>query len=545
MTNYKEKTVFDLFALCTTRGIEFNNDMSKEDLIKLLLKKDFDGKTKAELIAVCEEEGYKVSSGAKKDEILEALVEILASKPVIGLETESSDDEPAAEEDIPERPGFPDGLYEEEKSEAAPAEEPAAASDAEKTGKQLTAKELRDMADDILKKDKKTSGRKAAAKEAAKEARAKRRENIARVNEATLKSEDSIDKRAYGDDADLSPRQVRNAPQNLSISGERLRTLDHGEEDDIDLIESFNNAAYIPHGRVSKTTPPRLIRMTNPETGEEQQCVNVSAIVEYGSRMFYIPARYFFDDYFSMDQDKIRQFMQGRIGSEVDFRVVHIDRTDPANPVYTASRIAAMKKKRCDFWYSERQKGRSLIQPGSTQQARVVAVSERLVFVELFGAEVKVEPSEIAYEYVVDARNYYVPGDIVLVKIKSATLQDKDRAAALGYPVKCEVSLKDVYEDPKKRYFDQQMWGASFSGTVANITIGENNVVNFFVDDGRIDILCHLQKGITKMPQRGDTVVGKITGMDEATGYIWGVIQHINPSRHERRARPESFILKR
>lgn len=535
----------ELISYCMENGIAVESGKGREELIADIYRSDLEKKNKAELTAICEEKGYSVPSSMKKGEIIDALIDVLLSEPA--PEEPEEEKAPFYEEVIPERPGFPDGLSEDMasgKEPEMPEEKPEEKVEAPAVDAGMSEKELKKAADEMLRASNKKSKRQ-ELREAAKEARAERRANIARVNDATTTVSGDIESRAYGEDGSLSPRQLRNAPRSLSINGERLNYLTPAEEDDLDLTESYNNAAYIPRGIVTKTTPPRTIRMKDPATGEEKNCVNVSAIVEYGTRMVYIPAKYFFEDYFQMDQTKIRQFMQGRIGSEIDFRVVHIDRTDPKNPVYTGSRIAAMRKKRCDFWYSERQKGRSLIQPGSVQQARVVAVSERLVFVEIFGAEIRVDPSEIAYEYVVDARNYYVPGDEVLVKIKSATLKDRAEAAALGYPVECSVSLKAVYDDPKQQYIKNQMWGASFSGVVSNITIGANNVVNFFVNDGKIDILCHLQKGITKMPQRGDTVVGKITGMDENTGNVWGIIQHINPNRFERRARAESFVNRR
>ena len=538
----------ELVELCLRRETPLDfSDGTIDEYIEALVKQDLGGLTKPELIRECEDRGFDVAKSAKKEEVFAALVAVILEQPSIEFEdteeVEAAKAEPEeAEEDAvapeepadeteesasgeaapevidmllelpPENPGYRDGFIEE------PAEPAAAQAKAPK---------------------------KKAEKKPVSEARAKKRETLAKINAAANMSADEIDALAYGNDSSFSPRTLRSAPRNLSIEGERIRPMRPGEQDDFELVESMNNSAYIVHGEVKTIMPPRTIRTTHPETGKDMLCVNATAVVEYGDRLVYIPSKYFFEDYYNMPQERIREYMQGRLGSDIDFKVVNIDRTDPMNPLYTGSRIAAMKKKRCDFWYSERAKGRSLIQPGSVQQARVVAVSERLVFVEIFGAEIKVDPKEIAYEYVVDARDYYVPGDIVFVRIKSVTLQDKDRAASLGYPVECEVSIKDVYDDPKKDYFDKQMWHSAFKGTVVNIDIGKDNAVNIFVNDGRIDILCHLGDGITKMPERGDTVIGKITGMNEQTGFIWGVINHINPKRQERRSRPESFILRR
>ena len=548
--DYKKLTKEELLALCEKRGIECDGRTGVNGIISLLIRQSLENKTKAELIAECDALGFEVVKNAKKEDIFKALVAVMADQDSIMFEAEDEDEileesveeaaaeellEDATEEELikedipleelvkvvepetelpPEMPGYEDGLVE----EPAAAEAPAASS---------------------------SGRRRNRMDEESRQARAKRRENIAKIEGMTNLSADDIDRLAYGDEASLSPRTLRNAPRDMSIEGGRISQVRRGEQDDFELIESMNNSAYIVHGEVCSILPARTIRTENPETGEPMLCVNATAVIEYGDRMVYIPSKYFFEDYYNMPQDRVREYMQGRLGSEVDFKIVNIERSDPNNPVYTGSRIAAMKKKRCDFWYSERAKGRSLIQPDSVQQARVVAVSERLVFVEIFGAEIKVEPKEIAYEYVVDAREYYVPGDIVFVKIKSVTLQDKDRAAALGYPVDCVVSIKDVYEDPKKEYFSKQMWHSAFKGVVVNIDIGKDNAVNIFVNDGRIDILCHLGDGITKMPERGDSVIGKITGMNEQTGFVWGVINHINPSRQERRSRPESFVRRR
>ena len=546
--DFKELSQEELLAYCEKHGSVFDADTSKDELIKFYLINEFKGFTKADLAEEADRRGYSMPTSYKRAEAITALVESIVADYIDEIAARASEEAEAdgmtAEpEEVPAPDGLPEGeidLQEMEQREqlaetaAPPKKKEENKEPSEKPVEKMDKKELAKMADALLKENREEEKRqsKSALERAARE---ERRKTQARISEATtrLSENEDIEMRAYGDDADLRPRQIRNAPKSLSVSGERLVISNIGEEDDLDLVESYNNPAYIPSGIVTDLTKKREFYAENPKTGEKQKFVNVSAIVRYGERDVLIPAVYFFEDYYSMDQDKVLEYMQGRLMSEVDFRVVKIDRDDPKNPIYTGSRIAAMRKKRCDYWYSDRQQGRKLLEPDSVHEARIVAVTKALIYVELFGAEFPIYTSEIAHHYISDVRvdTDYAPGDTETVKLTSVTLQDRKRAAALGWPVACEGSIKATIEDTTEAYLLKLREGSYTIGRVTNVRIGKNDTLDIYVNNGRIDIFCRLGYGIAKRPKEGDTVQIKIKRVDVPERFVFGYIQHITPAK--------------
>lgn len=554
--DFRLMTLYDLIAYCKAAGLEVSEEASKIELIKLYLKNEYSGFTKAELNEAADRLGYEQPPASwKKEQIIDSLAESVITDYLDEVANEIGEDMP---EEEPTETLAPDGLpleddidftaveaaeivpEPEENSDPLPEQEPAA-QDMPEIPKDASPEELRKISAQILKTGRETE-KKQSKSAAERAARDERRRMQARMIDATtrLSENEDIEMRAYGDDADYRPRQLRNAPKSLSIDGSRLRITHPGEEDDLDLVESYNNPSYIPFGIVTDLTKKREFYAVNPKTGEKQKFVNVSAIVRYGERDVLIPAVYFFEDYYDMNQNDILKLMQGRLKSEVDFRVVKIDRqSDPKNPIYTGSRIAAMRKKRCDYWYSERTKGQQLLEKDSIVEARIVAVTQHLIFVEVFGAEFPIYTSDIAHTYIRDVRydTDYAPGDTEIVMLKSVTLQDKNRAAALGWPVKCEGSIKDTIEDNTESYLMKLREGSFTIGTVTNVRIGKNNTNDIYVNNGRIDIFCRVSQDISMRPKIGDSVQIKIKRVDVPNRFVFGYIQHITPAKINGRRR--------
>lgn len=452
--------------------------------------------SKNELIQACRERGIRVSTTEKKTEILERLI---------------------------------DSVLEGEESTAISGEE-----------------EVKVEESAIEEPQPKRAGSRLSRREAGIALRKERERNVKNVNTA-IKSLDT-DREAYakatGEDAELRPRVLRNAPESLSITGERHRKITPEEEDDFDLIESLNSSTRILTGVHIMTVEDEdpWVMKTNPLTGEKQRCYQVAAVVRYGTRVVYIPAEYYLENYYSMNQANMRSYIEERAMAEIDFRVTKADRSDPKNPVYIGSRIAAMKQKRCDFWYSDRQKGKELLQIDSVHEARVVAVSKDLVFVELFGADLVVNARNVSYNWIEDMRDEYSPGDIVDVRIKSVALADKRRADALGYPVECSLSIREAKDDPRDIFFKINLKTGRFSGILRNKKLEADGITWYYAEMGStkdqegITIKCRVAERCN-LPAIGDRVSGKITFVNDKQKIIFGTIYHVDPQRANRRRR--------
>ena len=388
-------------------------------------------------------------------------------------------------------------------------------------------------------KEKKNAGRSKGRKNDPKIAKRKadRRENIENLDK-TMKesSEGKIAERGKGADMELRPRRIRNAPESLSVSGFGANINRQEEQDDFDLTESLNNPSVILTGTqtfaVENSVP--WIKKKNPFTGQIQDYYQIAAVVQYNSCLVYIPAEYYLEDYFQANQRNVKSYIEERGGAEVDFRIINIIR-DGSEPLYVGSRIAALKKNRCDFWYSERALGKSLLETGSIHEARVVAVSDGQLFVELFGVEARINARDITWNYVDSLKEKYSPGSTEFVKVKRATLASAKEAEELGYPVDCELSIKEAKKDPREKFFKTNLQGMNFNGELRNTRVDENNVTWYYVETGKTDyeegitIYCRLGDRISKIPRRGDRVSGKITFANDKQMRLFGTIYHVDP----------------
>ena len=485
------------------------------------IKAEFSSCTRAELMQALADNGIKTTGREKKDQLLDMIAGfVIASR-------QEADKEAAKK-----------GTAENAKGEKSPS----------KTKKDA-------MQAKTPKPAKKSSQAKTTAKSGRRrggevpELTKERRENVKEVRktrDAAIES-DASKAKAHGEDANLKPRQIRNAPKSLTVDGKR-KAENYDREEDFKLVESFNSPSVILRGELHMVIEDRnpWVRREHPVTHQMGTYYQVAAVIKYYSRFVYIPAEYFFEDYWDMDQSRMRMFIEEREGAEVEFRVVGVNRDNPEKPVFIGSRIAAMKKNRCDFWYSDREKGRALLEPDSIHEAKVVAVSAKYVFVEMFGAEIMVPERECTYNRIKDLRTKFLPGDIVEVKVKSVLLQDKKRAAALDYPVVCELSIKEARPDPRDKYFVQDLKSAKFRGVIRAKEIDKNNITWYWVemgvkdnyeegDDEGLTIRCRLGDDVSIIPQVDDIASGKITFSNDKQKRVFGTIYHIDPPRRRQR----------
>lgn len=107
--------------------------------------------------------------------------------------------------------------------------------------------------------------------------------------------------------------------------------------------------------------------------------------------------------------NRYAQILSWMMGAEIEFTVSGLDRRSGS---VVASRADAMRRKQRQFFLTPGRDGRPLVQEGTVAEARVIAVSERVVRVEVFGVEFPIFAREVAWEWVDDC-NYYGIGDRV------------------------------------------------------------------------------------------------------------------------------------
>lgn len=329
-----------------------------------------------------------------------------------------------------------------------------------------------------------------------KKTAAKRKKKTATADTADEEEEPVEQKKAAKKRTAVKPISVISIDERRSVETE----ADKEKNDLIDLLESL---------RVGKI-------LTGTIQGVERASDNHSmAVIYHGAFKIVIPAEEAVtapDDYRDKSpEDVMHYLLTKRLGAEVDFIVKGIDQE--AN-VAVASRLDAMKAKRKQYYFGTDREGNNLLYAGQCAEARVVSVIRAGIFIDLFGLEVYIPLRELSYQRMMNATEYFRPGQRILVKILELVRTDRNN-------IKVTASVKQSAENPYEKALRRYVVDNRYVGTVS---IVDTNGV-FVALDGGVDCLCSYPK--RGRPPRGARVTVRILGISRETNRIWGAITHI------------------
>ncbi len=209
---------------------------------------------------------------------------------------------------------------------------------------------------------------------------------------------------------------------------------------------------------------------------------------------------------------RMRGILTARLGSEIDFIVKGHENKSRS---VVASRRDAMYRKRQTFYLDKDERGEPMIYEGRVVQARVVAVAEKVVRVEVFGVECAILARGLSRAWVGDASEHYHVGDRILVrvqKITGTTVEDMSITADV------RSTSADTAADDLKKCVRQ----GRYAGRVTDVRGGVlyvrlNNGVNAIAHS------CYDRR----TPGKGDDVSFVVTRLDEEQGVAVGSITRI------------------
>ena len=329
-----------------------------------------------------------------------------------------------------------------------------------------------------------------------KKTAAKRKKKTETADTAGEEEKPVEQKKAAKKRSAVKPISVISIDERRSVETE----ADKEKNDLIDLLESL---------RVGKI-------LTGTIQGVERVSDNHSmAVIYHGAFKIVIPAEEAVtapDDYRDKSpEDVMHYLLTKRLGAEVDFIVKGIDQE--AN-VAVASRLNAMKAKRKQYYFGTDREGNNLLYAGQCAEARVVSVIRAGIFIDLFGLEVYIPLRELSYQRMMNATEYFRPGQRILVKILELVRTDRNN-------IKVTASVKQSAENPYEKALRRYVVDNRYVGTVS---IVDTNGV-FVALDGGVDCLCSYPK--RGRPPRGARVTVRILGISRETNRIWGAITHI------------------
>ena len=260
--------------------------------------------------------------------------------------------------------------------------------------------------------------------------------------------------------------------------------------------------------------------MTGTLSGVE--CNNAGhhyAIADYNGFRIVIPLKeMFFDFPTNLHGDEYKEavmrynkLMNSMLGAEIDFVVRGID--SKARSV-VASRKEAMYKKRQTFYMETDENGMFRIYEDRIVQARVTAVAEKAIRVEIFGVDCTMPVKDLSWDWLGDAGERFSIGDKILVRIKEVERE----------------SIKDIYVRADARSVTDNrtdnLSSCKIQGKYAGrVTDTHKGVVYIRLNNG-VNAIAHscLDR---RMPGKKDDVSFVVTAIEEERGVALGIITRI------------------
>lgn len=211
-------------------------------------------------------------------------------------------------------------------------------------------------------------------------------------------------------------------------------------------------------------------------------------------------------------KQRLERLVNNMMGCEVDFIVRGMD---AASHSVVASRRDAMLRKQRTFYLTPGSDGQPQVRPGRLVQARVIAVAEKSIRVEVFGAECSVLARDLSWEWISDAHELYDVGDVILVRVQSVDIQDPGH-------IKVAVDPRSVTEDrtlEKLRTVKEQ---SRYAGQVTEVRKG---IIYLRLHNG-VNAIAHNCLD-SRMPAKKDQVSFVVTHINLDQGVAIGLITRI------------------
>ena len=212
---------------------------------------------------------------------------------------------------------------------------------------------------------------------------------------------------------------------------------------------------------------------------------------------------------FMQRQNKI---LGNMLGAEIDFIVRGIDSKTRS---VVASRREAMLKKRQIFYMETDTDGMYRIFEGRVVQARVIAVAEKVIRVEVFGVECSIMARDLSWDWIGDAHERFSVGDLVLVRILSVHREDIEN-------ISIKADIRSVSQNTNHDNLKKCRIQSKYAGKVTDVYKG---VVYIRLSNG-VNAVAHSCFD-HRTPGKKDDVSFAVTKLDEEKGVAVGIITRI------------------
>ena len=199
------------------------------------------------------------------------------------------------------------------------------------------------------------------------------------------------------------------------------------------------------------------------------------------------------------------------LGCEIDFIIKGLEN---ASRSVVASRKDAMYKKR-QIFYMPDASGNSRVCEDRIVQARVIAVAEKVVRVEIFGAECSILARDLSWDWLGDATERFHVGEQILVRILSVKIRSLE-------DISVKADVKSVNGNTSKDNLSKCKIQGKYAGTVTDIHKG-TVFVRLHIGVNAVAHSCY----DNRMPGKKDEVSFVVTRIDAERNVAVGLISRI------------------
>lgn len=199
------------------------------------------------------------------------------------------------------------------------------------------------------------------------------------------------------------------------------------------------------------------------------------------------------------------------LGCEIDFIIKGLDN---ASRSVAASRKDAMYKKRQIFYLPDAN-GISRVCEDRIVQARVIAVAEKVVRVEIFGTECSILARDLSWDWLGDATERFHVGEQILVRILSVKVHSLE-------DISVKADVKSVNGNTSKENLSKCKIQGKYAGTVTDIHKG-TVFVRLHIGVNAVAHSCY----DNRLPGKKDEVSFVVTRIDADRNVAVGLISRI------------------
>ena len=174
-----------------------------------------------------------------------------------------------------------------------------------------------------------------------------------------------------------------------------------------------------------------------------------------------------------------------------------------------------MMRKRQLFYFSPDANGEYRVREERVVQARVIAVAEKSIRVEIFGVECSIMARDLAWDWIGDAHDRFAVGNQILVRV---TKVDKTSQEELSV----HANVKSVTENTSREALKRCRVQSKYAGRITDVHKG---IVYVRLSNG-VNAVAHSCYD-RRTPGKKDDVSFVVTKLDEERSIAVGIITRI------------------